>query len=70
MFLLIYVCPQEVLPSHNAMGQADLPKGRPPRRQTPLRKQTSHPYDQQADGTHPTGMHPCYIVSLVRGILT
>ena len=47
-----------VLPSHNAMG-----------RQTPLQVRQNLPppgkdtmeYGQQAGGTHPTGMHPCFL---------
>ena len=57
------------LPSHNAMGQADLPP--PARRQTdpppkarsqiPLRRQTSEKADGQlAGGTHPTVTHTCW----------
>ena len=54
-------CSQRGLPFHNAMGRQTPPppppkKGRPPPR-----------YGQQADGTHPTGMHTCCSCSSVHG---
>ena len=67
-------CPWGCLPSHNAMGKQtapgmhaltrrQTPLGMHPHRHAPLSENRPPPtrYSQPTGGTHPTGMHTCFL---------
>ena len=55
--------PREQTPSPQSRHQPPRADTHPPREQTPPGKQTSA-YGQRAAGTHPTGMHSCFLFIL------
>ena len=58
--------PQADTPPRQTSPQADTPRADTPSGQTPLPAQWMLGYDQQADGTHPIGIHSCCWLKLPR----